>query len=61
MTGVIFVDGKITEEKCPETHDGHCAKCGSETEPEYEFCMYGLGSFDRCTECYTVYNFCEDA
>jgi hypothetical protein len=57
---VIFIDGKLTNEKCPDASDNKCPTCAVELEVEYGFCIYGLGSFDRCTECLSVFNFVED-
>jgi hypothetical protein len=56
----IFIDGKMTKEKCPDAQDGRCPECGTELEAEYGFCIYGLGSFDRCMQCLSTFNFEED-
>lgn len=57
---MVFVDGKLTEEPCPQANEGCCPECDGELEVEYGFCRYGLGSFDRCNKCLSVFNFCED-
>jgi hypothetical protein len=58
---IIFVDGKLTDEPCPKSPSGTCPECpGTTLEQEYGFCKYGLGTFDRCMNCFAVYNFEED-
>lgn len=58
----VFLDGKLTNEKCPEAARV-CSKkrCGkTPLEMEYGFCPYGLGMFWRCVKCCAVYDFRED-
>ena len=52
---------------CPRAHlpetgtDYFCGLCGSPAiEPEYGFCCFGLGMFNRCTRCGIVQSFTED-
>jgi hypothetical protein len=40
--------------------DRACPDCGKPLEPEYGFCKFGLGVFDRCMGCGEVFNFHED-
>ena len=48
--------GTKTRKPCPKAN---VCKCGGALAPEYGFCDYGMGVFDRCTndECLLVYNF----
>ena len=55
----VFVDGKTTNEECPENNTDNC-ECGGALSGEYGFTPYGLGLHMTCTDCCTVYNFIED-
>lgn len=55
----VFVDGKSTNEQCPENNTDHC-ECGGALSGEYGFTPYGLGLHMTCADCFAIYNFCED-
>jgi hypothetical protein len=58
----LHIAGKRTREDPRKSDRGRCADCGGETECEYGFCEYGLGSFNRCVEqdCLSVFDFTQD-
>lgn len=57
--GNLFLAGKFDHSE-PVKSKGQKCECGGEFETEYGFCKYGLGSFNRCTSCLSVYDFNED-
>ncbi len=52
-----FVDGKLTDDPYPTAEQ---CTCGGNLEFEYGFCRHGLGVFERCVDCGTVFNFHKD-
>ena len=57
---VVFVDGGDDGSKRLKSKKSKCT-CGGGLTPEYGFCNHGLGSFMRCMECSSVFDFSEDA
>lgn len=56
----ICCGGVRTPGPCPKADA--CPDCHPDVRlaPEYGFCQYGLGAFDRCLGCFRVFNFRED-
>ena len=58
--GLLFTDGKIINDDCPESDDGKCPECGSWLELGYGFAGgYGLGAYSFCIM-HGYFDFSED-
>lgn len=53
-TGILHMTGGTDPATCPKASE---CTCKGKLKHEYGCCKYGLGSFERCEECGTVYNF----
>lgn len=59
---VTNVSGVLTSNKCPESKNPNnpkCNDCKTHLDPEFGFCAYGYGAFNRCPNCSKVYDFTE--